>query len=285
MESPLSFCAVCGFILLDSTMVKRYNSNGRPYAIYNRKYCSMFDSKKYAEVCEDAVKRIYARELRNRGSEKEAEKATKAKLHQLTGAFMTPKETEKALSCLHRFQNGEEGALREALLTHSSTRERIEGMQEMYARVFSVCGRPNRILDLACGINPIYLGSLGLCVSGWDVGGSQVRVINEWARVLSWDVRANVCDLVQGMPNDTGDLTLMMKLLPVLETQEKGAGERLLRQAKGNILVTFPTRTLSGRNVGMEKQYSEWFEGILGEESKILDKFTVTGELCYVIYR
>ena len=245
----------------------------------------MFDSKKYAEVCEAAVRRIYARELRNRGNEKEAEKATKAKLHQLTGAFMTPKETERALACLKRYREGEAEALKDALLTHSSTRERISDMQGLYERVFSACGQPKRILDLACGINPIYLGSLGLTVSGWDVGGSQVRVINEWAKALSWDIRADVCDLVQGMPQDTGDLVLMMKLLPVLETQEKGAGEQLFKQARGNILVTFPTRTLGGRNVGMEKQYSEWFEGILDDETRLLDKFAVTGELCYVVCR
>ncbi|MGI6174102.1 MAG: Rmt family 16S rRNA (guanine(1405)-N(7))-methyltransferase [Christensenellales bacterium] len=243
----------------------------------------MFDGKKYADVCIDAVNRIYQRELKNRGNAKEAEKATKAKLHQMTGAFMTVEEMKRARECLARYLEGDVSALTDALKTHASTRERLRDMDALYDRVFSATGAPKAIKDLACGINPLYLGAKGFRVRGYDVGGGQVRIVNEWARALSWDVQADVCDLAAGMPEGDADLVLMMKLLPVLEAQEKGAGARLLAQTQGFALVTFPTRTLGGRSVGMERQYSHWMENNLPNGMEILDRYAVTGELCYVV--
>ncbi len=77
---------------------------------------------------------------------------------------------------------------------------------------------------------------------------------------------------------------LCMKLLSVLETDEKGAAERLLERIPAEyIFVTFPTRSLSGRDVGMEKTYSDRFESMTKDKFDILDRFILARELCYTI--
>ena len=57
-------------------------------------------SAKYKDVCPDTVSRLYAEELSKRKNAKEAEKALKTALHQITGAFMTGDELKRARKLL-----------------------------------------------------------------------------------------------------------------------------------------------------------------------------------------
>ena len=78
----------------------------------------------------------------------------------------------------------------------------------------------------------------------------------------------------------------MMKLLPVLEQQKKGAAMALLTNVPaGKMCVAFPMKTLGGRKVGMEQHYTEWFEGNLPEGFEVIERFVEADELCYVVGR
>ncbi|MBQ2433284.1 MAG: hypothetical protein II266_02550 [Clostridia bacterium] len=80
--------------------------------------------------------------------------------------------------------------------------------------------------------------------------------------------------------------SLMMKLLPVLETQKAGAAKALLSSVRSRyMLVTFPTQTLGGKKVGMEKHYTEWFEKIIPENLTVIDRFVIGNELAYTLER
>ena len=41
----------------------------------------------------------------------------------------------------------------------------------------------------------------------------------------------------------------------------------------------------SGRGVGMEKHYADWFERILPDTLSVRDRFTVSDELVYLVER
>ena len=240
-------------------------------------------SKKYGGICPQAVDRIFAEELNKHAKLKDADKSARARLHQITGAFMTPDQLKKAGKCLDAYVQGDESALQSALKLHASTAERIEHIGELYAHVFEITGKPALILDLACGLNPLYLGSMGLRVIGYDISGDAVALVNAWAEMCKWAVRAEVADLSEDTARPPADLTLMMKLLPVLEQQRKGAGMALLSSAPSHHqLTTFPTRTLSGRGVGMELNYTRWFEDNLPDTHRIIGRFVIAHELCYI---
>ena len=243
-------------------------------------------SKKYRDICPDTVRRVFEAERAKYKSEKEADKAAKAHLHQITGAFMTADEMKTADKLLRAYKEGDEEAFVKTLRLHSSTRERMEGAQALYARILEAAGQPKRVLDLACGMNPLLLGRMGLTVRGMDISGGCVRLVNEWARVMEWDVKAECRDLLCGSEMEEADLALMMKLLPVLEQQKKGAAMALLTNVPaGKMCVTFPMKTLGGRKVGMEQHYTEWFEGNLPEGFEIIARFIEADELCYVVGR
>ena len=243
-------------------------------------------SKKYKDVCPETVQRVYETERAKYKSEKEADKAAKAHLHQITGAFMTPEELKQADKLLAAYKEGDEEAFLKTLRLHSSTRERLAGYEALYERILKAAGNPESILDLACGLNPLILGAMGLSVRGMDISGGCVRLINEWARVRGWDVHAECRDLLCEPEMEKADMALMMKLLPVLEQQRKGAAMALVLSVPADtVCVTFPMRTLGGRKVGMEQHYTEWFEGNLPGEFEIIERFVEADELCYLARR
>ena len=242
-------------------------------------------SGKYSDICPDTVARLEARAAARFKNAKEAAKAVKTALHQITGAFMTPDELKRARKLLSDETMPPELALMEALRLHASTRERLPHIGAFYDALLDGLNAQS-LLDLACGLNPLYLGDRGYRVRGVDISGGCVSLVNDWAASRGWDVSAGCRDLLCEAPLPEADAVLAMKLLPVLEQQEKGAAMRLLLRVPAPvIIVTFPMRTLGGRGVGMESHYSEWFEAAARGDFEIIRREALFGELCYVVRR
>ena len=237
----------------------------------------LLNSKNYRALCPKAVERVFRQALARYPSLKEADKAARSALHQLTGAFMTPQQLRLAANCLE--QDDLDGALK----FHASTRERPH-WREAYQRIFAHTGPPGQVLDLACGLNPLCLGALGVSTLGLDLHGGTAELVNRWSAHMGWDVTCQCADLLSDPPLPAAQLSLMMKLLPVLERQRRGAGAALLAQAPGRWkLVTFPTRTLGGRQVGMAEQYSAWLASHRPQGCRLVDQFQQDGELYFLL--
>ena len=242
-------------------------------------------SKNYQDVCKETVERVFLEQLPKYKKLKDAEKAARTALHSITGAFLTPDELARAREAMTAWREGCPEALFKALSMHSSTRERLNGIDGLFDRILTAAGNPESVLDLACGLNPLYLGARGgLRMTGADINIGCVRLINECARENGWAVNAVACDLLSRVPEGEYDLTLAMKLLPVLESQKSGFAAALLENLRSRtICVTFPTRTLGGRGVGMEKHYSEWFESRVPANRQIEQRFVYADELVYIL--
>ena len=238
-------------------------------------------SKKYSGLCEDTIRRVAEDACRRYKKAKDAEKAARETLHGITGAFMNADELKRA----REYMAG--NRMEDVLRLHSSTRERMP-LDAFYDELFSHTGRPGHVLDIACGLNPYYLGSVGIKVTGLDINAALMEIINDWAGASGAPVEVCARDVLCGGPLPGGeyDLTLIMKLLPVLETQRKGAALDLLQAVPAKrMAVTFPTRTLGGRRVGMDRHYSQWFDGILTDEFSVTHHYIINDELVYIIER
>lgn len=236
-------------------------------------------SGKYGGLCEDTVRRVVGEAFMRHKKAKDAEKSARETLHGITGAFMSSGELKRAREHMAR------GEMDEALRLHSSTRERMP-LDEFYNALFSYMGRPERVLDIACGLNPYYLGSNGISVVGLDINAALMDALNAWANASGAPVKAQAFDVLceNPLPNGDYDLALLMKLLPVLETQRKGAALTLLKAVPARMIaVTFPTRTLGGRKIGMDRHYSEWFEGLVSDDFQICKRYIINDELVYII--
>src|SRR5689334_19285402 len=119
-------------------------------------------SPRYGSISGEVVRDVGARELAKRRNLAEAIKATKAKLHQIGGAYLTSRAYGQWLERLTQAsQAGGAPALHEACRQimgyHSSTRERLPILDRFYATVLADLPPARVVLDLACGLNPLAL--------------------------------------------------------------------------------------------------------------------------------
>ena len=232
-------------------------------------------NKKYSDVCPDAVCRVISECEGRYRKPKDLEKAVRERLHGVTSAFndLGPSAAQAA-SCI-----SDDESLADMLRRHASTRERLplSAMDALYARIFKTTGRPESVLDLACGLNPLYLiHRFGCRVVGVDISKSCVDLIPEgiWGDLL--------CE--NAIPREPFHIALLFKILPLLERQRAGAAMDVMRAVNAKYLVaSFPTRTMGGRNVGMEAHYSEWMEAHLPENRAVAARFTTENELFYIL--
>ena len=165
------------------------------------------------------VERAYAEAAARYAKAKDADRAARRELHRVTGAFFSREEARRAEKLLSQWPEGGDEALSRILSLHASTRERLPlaAMDALYAHLFEITGKPRRVLDLACGLNPIYLAARGINVLGLDAHLGAVALVNRFAEENALDARAEGADLrTAELPEERFDLALVFKLLPLL---------------------------------------------------------------------
>ncbi len=246
-------------------------------------------SRNYRDVCPDTVRRVWEMCSRRHKKPKDAEKAAREALHGITGAFMTPQEARQLAYDMHAWHcDPTDLGLERMLSRHASTRERLPLAETdaMYARLFEIAGRPRSVLDLACGVNPLYLGARGIDVTGVDISGAAVDAVNRFGETYRMPVMAVCADLLCPgvIPRARFDMALMFKLMPLLERQRSGAALDVMSAVRADwLVVSFPTRTLGGRNVGMAAQYSDWMAAHIPPGRAVAGRFEMANELFFVL--
>jgi 16S rRNA (guanine(1405)-N(7))-methyltransferase len=232
-------------------------------------------SRKYRYVAAAALARTAAAALRGARGRADAVKRAKRKLHQLFAAFVTPAEIERAQRIVGSLPANEgadalRAACREILKRHSSTRERTEPDAAWYAWIWKVTGPPRVVLDLGCGFHPFALPWMGLPAAceylACDVDERIAALVGRLLEHCGRRGGAIATDLLASdAPIDTSaDVVFVMKLLPTLERQEEGAAGRLLERLRARFLVvTFPAKSLSGRERGMAANYEAFLRDLL----------------------
>ena len=96
--------------------------------------------------------------------------------------------------------------------------------------------------------------------------------------------RAELLDAVNFSPPIHSDLLLAFKLLPLLQQQKKGrAIDFLMESSFEHAIISFPIKSLSGRNKGMESFYSSFIESNLPSQITIVERRIINNELFYVL--
>lgn len=257
-------------------------------------YRKLKESRKYKHLCDDTLYRIAGWAI-ERYTPKKAEKAAKNKLHQVYGAFfekINVKKINKLLAGISAHPDNEilKRTAGEILKFHRSTAERIPVLETFYRDLFSRTGTPKKVLDLACGLNPFSIQWMNLEPDaeylGLDIDSRLSVMINTYFKYLNRSFRAECADILVSPPEPVNkpDMILILKTLPSLEQQEKGAGERLLKSIKAKyIVVSFPAKSLSGHEKGMETHYNEFILDILNRLSFTYFKMEYPAEIFYII--
>ena len=179
---------------------------------------------------------------------------------------------------------------RAVLGLHASTRERLDSLEAFYAFVREGTGSARSVLDLGCGLNPFVLPLLEWpeleAYHALDIDLRLAKLNNRLLERRGLPPLAGTWDAAARTPEERVDVAFLFKLLPVLEAQRKGRGMELLQELNARrLVVSFPSRSLSGREKGMTRHYAEYLEGGLPEVLEILGRAEIGNELVYVLKR
>ncbi|MBX3059933.1 MAG: hypothetical protein KF770_26055 [Anaerolineae bacterium] len=270
-------------------------------------------STKYGDTSEATIRELAAEAVRQHKKSKPAIKAVRARLHSIMAPYLGDPDYPAAAARLDAAFAAHDNAAIEAIChdclhAHLSTRERLPILAEFYERIFAITGRPQSILDIACGLNPLALRWMGLeAVSDGRSVRGQLAVSSEWGAVpdlkfYAYDIHepriafinhyfrleglpelAKVQDVAMDFPQEAADVALFLKEMPRFERNYGGRGRPLLEALRANFLViSYPTiSTHGGRN--LTNRYREFmFQLIQGHDWPVTE-LLFDGELVFVI--
>jgi 16S rRNA (guanine(1405)-N(7))-methyltransferase len=258
-------------------------------------------SPKYQHVSPDLIWRVGAEELGKRRSYKEALKATKNKLHQVGAAYQDSKiDYDKVLGQLKESHRGlvlsgvEAGAevqkesLVEIMRLHTSTRERLLLLDSFYADTLADLPPINSVMDIACGLNPLARTWMPLAENAtylaYDIYADMMQFLGDYFALAGIPGKAEVRNIVDQPPTEPVDLALLLKTLPVLAQIDKTAVSRLLDSLQAKyLLVSFPAKSLGGRQKGMVQAYEAQFEAWIAGRGWAVKRFEFENELAFLV--
>ncbi len=253
------------------------------------------ESRKYGGVCEDTLARAVDWAVVRHARPGDALKAARRKLHQVHGAYFNGfdrRRLERAIEGVESGASDEDvrAACADVLGMHASTAERVEIAEEMYRDVFGCTGAPRSVADLACGLNPFFLPWMGLPTGtryeASDIDSGVVSVVDRLIPALGLSGGGECRDVLASPPNDRPDVTLLLKTAPCLERQEPGSVVRLLRRIRSPFLVvSFPTKSLGGREKGMRRHYAKFMAEVTAELGVEVEALEYATEAVYVLNR
>ena len=219
-------------------------------------------------------------------------KEIRKRLHAVYGIFILYKKDLNILkNHLEKTKKLDSKALdihQKILLSHKSSAERFDSYDFVYESIFDITGKPDKILDLACGLNPLSFPWMHL------------KKVFYYAYELTEDDSKFIQDYFDSMKNYSGlkgkalamdllnleklpkvDVCFLFKVLDSLEDIKKNYSEMLLKKIPADfIVVSFPTMSIGGKNRIKQRG---WFFRLLRKLNYSAKTFEIENEIFYVI--
>ena len=260
----------------------------------DRLVSAVLGSRKYGRVSPDVIRRVGARELLARSGLKEAIKATRNKLHQVGGAYLSPAmeygRWEQRLGAAA--QSGSPVEMRAVcaavMQAHSSTRERLPILDDFFSQTLAGLPAVHTVLDIACGLNPLARPWMPLPEDvryfAYDMYADMLEFVSRFFQIAGVHGEAQARDIVAAPPQQGADLALFLKALPCLEQIDKAAGARILDAIDAPyLLVSFPVRSLGGRHKGMVDNFEAHFWELIAGKPWGVQRFEFPTELAFLV--
>jgi 16S rRNA (guanine(1405)-N(7))-methyltransferase len=232
------------------------------------------EGAKYRFIHKDLIENIARNELTKGRSWKGTVKAVRNKLHQVGGAYqplgIDYEQLHSELKSLpHDLQTPE--AKRFFIQTmglHASTRERLQILDQFFHETLTPLAPIHSILDVACGLNPLAIAWMPLSesveITVCDIYTDQMEFLNAFFEHFHINGKAICCDLTQKFPSERAQIGFVLKTIPCLEQIDKSIGSKILQNLLcENLLISFPSQSLTGKQKGMRQFYSDHFQNLL----------------------
>ncbi|HVX92906.1 MAG TPA: methyltransferase [Candidatus Dojkabacteria bacterium] len=243
---------------------------------------------KYQNLDKSLLDGIYKDLLTKYKDTKQLEQKLKSLIHQIWGSYYTSKPNFKKLIEKIKAADNPKEYVFSLLQIHSSTKERLTFYTEFYNKVFEITGISNTILDMGCGFNPLYFvldeRFKNIRIDSVDIDKDEIEFLNEVFDFFKMkSMQAQLGNVLSFDYSKEYDLVLLLKILPVIEQQSRGQTLNLLKRIKAkNLVVSFPTKSISGKLKGMESNYRELFIEISNKMGYQTQEIILPNELVFV---
>jgi 16S rRNA (guanine(1405)-N(7))-methyltransferase len=252
------------------------------------------DNRKYARIAPDLIDHLCREAIRRGLRGKAAVKSVRNKLHQVGGAYIkSSADFSHAIENLNLLPvDLESPEVRQFCLNqmrvHASTAERIPILEDFFQTCLAPIGKIRSVLDLACGLNPLAIPWMPLAAEfsyqACDIYLDMLDLIRAFLTHFDIKGQSFPCDLVSGPPEDQAQVAFLLKTIPCLEQLDKDIGTILLERIHAeNILVSFPAKSLGGRNKGMPDFYRSHFYDLLKDKPWTVREFSFPTEIAFLI--
>jgi len=247
-------------------------------------------SKKYRNLSETTIFDVLCQEAISGRSPNHSLAAARKRLHRIAAGYLGRPKHKSALQNLDAaFADGSEAAIRNACETilgqHASTRERLPHLQEIFNRLVEMTGVPNRLLDVACAIQPLAWRWSGLSgqteYHAYDINSEFVELARRYFELDGSPHQVEQRDILVNPPTETGDVAILWKMYHCLEQRRPGAGLEVVKSVPVRFVsVSFPTTSLAGKRMAFHEKH----EPTLREQSDWkIQSYEVPGELFLIV--
>ena len=205
----------------------------------------------------ETITDIIESELKNQKNIREAESASRRKLHNLVAPWLDELDYVQAAGLIPADFPEDLASRREFCTTilngHASTKERIPILDRFYQTLFEVTGAPHSILDLACGLNPFSIPWMNLPEDiqyhAYDIHQARIDLINRFLAALHMPALAEHRDILVHPPEIEADVAFFFKEAHRFEQRKKGCNRPFFRAIRARwLLVSLPATSLSGKH-------------------------------------
>jgi len=155
--------------------------------------------------------------------------------------------------------------------------ERQEFNKELYKKIFKITKKPKKILDLGCGLNPIYFPYKNIEYIAVDTNKQALKKVKKHFKKNKISGKVLNLNITSPSIKKIKDIDIVFSF-KVLDALPRKSVKNLLQNIQTKwFIVSFPTRTVSGKR--MQKPRRKWFESI----SKIHKIIRFHNEIFYII--
>jgi 16S rRNA (guanine(1405)-N(7))-methyltransferase len=249
----------------------------------------ILQSKKYKHIYPPTIERIIT-DLSTKYPPKQLEKEVKKKLHQLWGAYFNRPNFKKLENRIREeYTNGRDKKeiLDELLLLQTSTQERLPIYDQFYKEIFKYIDKYDTVIDYGCGINPLsylYMDT-NIQYTGYDVDSELMNFMNTIFQILEIpNATTQLGDILLFDKYPHSDVSFLFKVLALIERQQKESSLEILKKINSRyIVVSFPTKTLTGIDKGMKDNYKEMFYNLIEKETWQTSETAFSNELVFIV--
>lgn len=252
---------------------------------------SIKQSKKYRDTHEETIRQLAAVALERHKKTKDATKAVRKRLHSIMAPYLGDPDYAAASRDLQSaFAANDTQKIKDvcydALHSHLSTRERLPIMEAFYREIFQITGTPKRLLDIACGLNPLAFPWMGLPNTiqylAYDIHEPRIDFINFYFKLQGLPQLARMQDVALNFPQEEGDVALFLKEMPRFERNYPDTGRDFLQALRVRfVVVSFPSvSTHGGRN--LTERYRQFFAKLTDGLNWQITELLFDGELVFI---